>query len=180
MKFMETKLKGAYIIELEPISDERGFFARSWCQKEFSDHGLNPNLAQCSISHNIKAGTLRGMHYQAKPYEEAKLVRCTKGAIYDVILDLRPNSETFKEWIAVELTDDQYTMIYIAEGIAHGFLTLKDNTEVFYQISGRYEPQSARGLRWDDPSFSIKWPFNPRIISDRDRNYQIFQEVELQ
>lgn len=131
MKFTETQLKGAYIIEPELIRDERGFFARSWCQKEFIEQGLNPNLVQCNISFNLKKGTLRGMHYQAKPHEEAKLVRCTMGAIYDVIIDLRPESPTFKQWVAVKLTAENRKMLYIPEGMAHGFQTLVDNTEVF-------------------------------------------------
>ncbi|HZS44670.1 MAG TPA: dTDP-4-dehydrorhamnose 3,5-epimerase family protein, partial [Blastocatellia bacterium] len=135
MIFTETSLKGAYIIEPELLEDERGFFARVWCQKEFEDHGLNPRLAQCSISFNKRKGTLRGMHYQAKPFEEAKLVRCTRGAIYDVIVDLRPESESRYKWFACELTEQNRRMLYVPEGFAHGFQTLEDNTEVFYQIS---------------------------------------------
>ncbi|ULB45223.1 dTDP-4-dehydrorhamnose 3,5-epimerase [Limnospira fusiformis KN01] len=171
MKFTETQLKGAYIIELEPIQDERGFFSRSWCQKEFSERGLNSNLVQCNISFNRHKGTLRGMHYQAKPHEEAKLVRCTMGAIYDVIIDIRPDSPTFKQWVAVELTAENRRMLYIPEGMAHGFQTLTDNTEVFYQMSEFYHPESARGIRWDEPIFGITWIHNNPIMSDNDKNY---------
>ena len=175
MKFTETQLKGAYIIEPELLTDERGFFARSWCQKEFIEFGLNPNLVQCNISFNHKKGTLRGMHYQAKPHEEAKLVRCTMGAIYDVIIDLRPESSTFKQWVAVELTAENRKMLYIAEGIAHGFQTLEDNTEVFYQMSEFYYPESATGVRWNDPAFGIEWPSTQEvIISDKDQSYPDF------
>lgn len=175
MKFTETKLKGAYIIEPELITDERGFFARSWCQKEFTERGLNPNLVQCNISFNLKKGTLRGMHYQAKPHEEAKLVRCTRGAIYDVIIDIRPDSPTFKQWVAVELTAENHKMLYIPEGMAHGFQTLVDNTEVFYQMSEFYDPELARGVCWDDPKFQIIWPeVDERVISDKDLSYPAF------
>lgn len=174
MKFTESKLTGAYIIEPELITDERGFFARSWCQQEFEKLGLNSKLVQCNISFNHKKGTLRGMHYQAKPYEEAKLVRCTKGGIYDVIIDLRAESPTFKEWDAVELTAENLKMFYVPEGFAHGFQTLVDDTEIFYQMSEFYYPESSRGVRWDDPAFGIKWMFNNPIISDRDRKYGNF------
>ena len=175
MKFTETQLKGAYIIEPELIRDERGFFGRSWCQKEFTERGLNPNLVQCNISFNHKKGTLRGMHYQAKPYEEAKLVRCTMGAIYDVIIDIRPESPTFKQWVAVELTAENRRMLYIPEWIAHGFQTLVDNTEVFYQMSEFYHSESATGLRWDDPIFGIVWPQTSQIIiSEKDKSYPNF------
>ncbi|CAD5935875.1 MAG: dTDP-4-dehydrorhamnose 3,5-epimerase [Planktothrix agardhii KL2] len=175
MKFTETQLKGAYIIEPELIRDERGFFARSWCQKEFTERGLNPNLVQCNISFNLKKGTLRGMHYQAKPHEEAKLVRCTMGAIYDVIVDIRPESPTFKQWVAVELTAENRKMLYIPEGMAHGFQTLVDNTEVFYQMSEFYHPESATGVRWDDPIFRIIWlETSSMIISEKDKSYPNF------
>ena len=174
MKFTETKLKGAYVIEVEPIADERGFFARSWCQKEFAEHGLNPNLVQCNISFNLKKGTLRGMHYQAKPHEEVKLVRCTMGAVYDVIIDLRSESPTFKQWVGVELTADNRKMLYIPEGMAHGFQTLVDNTEVFYQMSEFYHSESATGLRWDDPEFKIEWLIKQDlVISEKDKFYPL-------
>lgn len=169
MMFKETKLKGAYIVEIEPIEDERGFFARSWCKEEFENQGLNSNLFQCNISFNKKSGTLRGMHYQCKPHEEVKLVRCSRGSIYDVIIDLRSNSETYKQWIGIELTDQNKKMIYIPEGFAHGFQTLEDNTEVFYQMTELYHPECARGVRWNDEMYRIKWPIEAIIISDKDR-----------
>ena len=174
MIFRETKLKGAYIIELEPLEDERGFFARSFCQKEFEQHGLNFSIVQCNLSYNKKRGTLRGMHYQIAPHEEAKLVSCIRGAIYDVIIDLRPNSSTYRQWFAVELTAEDYRMLYIPAGFAHGFQTLKDDTEVFYQISEFYHPESAKGVCWNDPAFGIVWPDDIRVISDRDRQYPDF------
>lgn len=174
MKFSPTALAGACIIDIEPVSDERGFFARSWCREEFSRHDLNPDLAQCSISFNKKRGTLRGLHYQAKPHEETKVVRCTRGAIYDVIVDLRPQSPTFRKWFAVELSADNRRMLYVPAGLAHGFQSLTDDTEVFYQISTPYHPESARGVRWDDPAFGIEWPVAERIISDGDRRYPDF------
>jgi dTDP-4-dehydrorhamnose 3,5-epimerase len=168
MKFAETRLKGAFIIEPERQEDERGFFARTWCKEEFKRNGLNSRLVQCSISFNKKKGTLRGMHYQVEPHQEAKLVRCTRGSIYDVIIDLRPGSDTFKQWLAVELTSESRKMLYAPEGFAHGFQTLGDNTEVFYQMSELYRPEGAKGVRWDDPAFGILWPEADRIISDRD------------
>lgn len=171
MKFIESPLKDAFIIEAEPIEDERGMFARSWCQREFFDHGLNPKIVQCSISFNKKRGTLRGMHYQIKPFEEAKLVRCTMGSIYDVIIDLRTNSPTFKQWFAVQLSETNRRMLYVPEGLAHGFQTLEDNTEVFYQMSEYYSPGYSRGVRWNDPSFSIQWPEDNRIISEKDQQF---------
>ena len=175
MIFAETKLKGSYIIEMEIITDERGFFARSWCQKEFEKYGLNYNLVQCNISYNKTKGTLRGMHYQVAPHEEAKLVRCTMGAIYDVIIDLRPDSSTFKQWIAVELTAQNRKMLYIPEDFAHGFQTLEDDTEVFYQMTEFYHPEYARGIRWDDPAFALEWPFSEKIMSERDKKYECYQ-----
>lgn len=177
MIFKETKLKGTYVIELEPLEDERGFFARSFCQKEFEEHGLNPRVVQCNISYNRKKGTLRGMHYQVAPYEEAKLVSCIRGAIYDVIIDLRPNSPTYCQWFAVELTaytslpTAPYKMLYTPEAFAHGFQTLEDNTVVFYQMSEFYHSECARGVRWDDPAFGIRWPLSNRVISKKDLSY---------
>ncbi|MBN1505731.1 MAG: dTDP-4-dehydrorhamnose 3,5-epimerase [Sedimentisphaerales bacterium] len=168
MLFTETRLKGVFIVEPQRIEDERGFFARTWCQREFEAHGLNPRLVQCSISLNERKGTVRGMHYQVAPHAEAKLVRCTMGAMYDVALDLRRDSATFKQWVAVELTAENRTMLYIPEGVAHGFQTLADHTEVFYQMSEFYDPQSARGVLWDDPGFGITWPLEPVVISQRD------------
>jgi len=176
MIFQETKLKGAYIIEPEKREDERGFFARTWCQREFTEQGLNPRLMQCNISFNLKRGTLRGMHYQIPPFEEAKLVRCSRGAIYDVIIDLRPCSSTFKQWLAVEVTADNRQMLYIPASFAHGFQTLEDNTEVAYYISEFYAPEHARGIRWNDPAFAIQWPIETRAISERDQAYPDFTE----
>jgi dTDP-4-dehydrorhamnose 3,5-epimerase len=175
MIFQETKLPGAFEIHIEPRADERGFFARSWCQQEFRQHGLNPNLVQCNISFNPRKGTLRGMHYQVDPHAEAKIVRCTKGAIYDVVLDLRAHTPTFKEWIGVTLTAANHDMIYVPEGCAHGFLTLEDETEVFYQMSEFYHVGSARGVRWNDPAFQIVWPAQPGVVSERDDAYPDFE-----
>jgi dTDP-4-dehydrorhamnose 3,5-epimerase len=175
MVFCETKLEGVFEIHLEPHTDERGFFARCWCQKEFEDKGLNPRLVQCNLSVTFRKGTLRGMHFQAAPHEEAKLVRCARGAIYDVVLDLRPQSVKFKEWIAVGLTSEKRNMIYVPEGCAHGFLTLEDDVEVFYQMSEFYNLESARGVRWDDPAFRIGWPEKVQVISQRDRTYPNFE-----
>lgn len=176
MIFTETKLHGAFIIEVERREDERGFFARTFCQEEFAAHGLRPRFVQCNISFNKKKGTLRGMHYQVAPYEEAKLVRCTMGAIYDVIIDLRPDSPTFKQWVAVELTADNHRMLYIPERVAHGFQTLEDDTEVFYQMCEFYHRECARGVRWDDPAFGIEWPpVEQRIISTKDQKWLNFE-----
>jgi dTDP-4-dehydrorhamnose 3,5-epimerase len=181
MIFTETKLKGAYIIELEPIEDERGFFARSFCQKEFEKHGLNPCIVQCNISYNKSKGVLRGMHYQVAPYEEAKLVSCIRGTLYDVIIDLRPDSPTYCQWFAVELAAHRspliapYKMLYVPKGFAHGFQTLEDNTEVFYQMSEFYHPEYGRGIRWDDPTFEISWPLPVRLISIKDLSYPNFE-----
>jgi dTDP-4-dehydrorhamnose 3,5-epimerase len=174
MNFLETRLKGAFILEPERMKDERGFFARTWCKREFSEHGLNSDLVQCSVSFNRKRGTVRGMHHQVSPQEEAKLVRCTMGAIYDVIIDLRPGSPTFKAWFSVELTASNRMMIYIPEGFGHGFMTLADDTEVFYQMTEFYAPDCARGIRWNDPVFGIVWPEEVTIISERDKHYPDF------
>ena len=171
MIFCEIELKGAYIIDMEKFHDERGFFARSWCQNEFQSHGLNSNLVQCNVSFNAKKGTLRGMHYQIAPFEEAKLVRCTRGSIYDVIIDLRRKSSTYKQHFGITLNSCEHTMLYVPEGFAHGFLTLEDDTEIFYQMAEFYSPECARGVRWDDPAFGIEWPIEVRVISDRDTNY---------
>ena len=176
MIFAETKLKGAYVIEPERLEDERGFFARTFGHEEFAAHGLRNRFVQCSISFNQKKGTLRGMHYQVAPYEEAKLVRCTMGAIYDVIIDLRSGSPTFKQWVAVELTAQNRNMLYVPEGLAHGFQSLEDDTEVFYQISEFYHPESARGIRWDDPALAIEWPAErERIVSLEDQSHSFIQ-----
>jgi dTDP-4-dehydrorhamnose 3,5-epimerase len=171
MIFYETELKGAFIIEPERDEDERGFFARTWCQREFAAHGLNPRVVQCNVSFNRRQGTTRGMHFQEPPNAEVRLVRCTQGAIYDVIVDLRRESSTFARWVAVNLTPGERTMMYVPEGFAHGFQTLMDDTEVFYQMSEFYHPESARGVRWDDPKFQIRWPFAPTVISNQDQSY---------
>ena len=176
MRFLETKIPGVFEISIEPKSDERGFFARSWCAQEFESHGLNPKLVQCSISFNSHKGTLRGVHYQVAPYQEAKLVRCTRGAIFDVAIDLRPHSRTFKSWVSAVLTAELRNALYVPEGCAHGFLTLEDNTEVFYQMSEIFNADSARGVRWDDPAFQIAWPAKVQQISERDRTCPDFVE----
>jgi len=176
MRFLKAKLQDAYIIELDKITDERGFFARSWCRREFENFGLNPHLVQCNISFNKNRGTLRGMHFQDAPHAEAKLVRCTAGAVYDVIIDLRTTSSSFKQWMGVELTANNRRMLYVPEGFAHGFLTLTDETEIFYQMSEFYHPELARGVRWNDPAFRIEWPFTTNlIISGRDQKYPDFE-----
>lgn len=174
MIFIGTRIAGAFEIDPEFKTDDRGFFARTWCHREFECNGLNPRLAQCSISFNAKRGTLRGMHFQAPPFMEAKLVRCTKGSIYDVALDLRRESPTFKQWTGVVLTAENRKMLYIPEGCAHGFLTLENSAEVFYQISEFYNEESARGVRWNDPAFQILWPEEVKVISERDRTYRDF------
>jgi dTDP-4-dehydrorhamnose 3,5-epimerase len=173
MKFSPTKLAGVWMVDLERQDDERGFFARSWCQQEFEQRGLNPRLVQCNVSFNRKSGTLRGLHYQIAPHAEAKLVRCTRGAIYDVAVDLQPDSPTHRQWVGVELTAENGRALYIAEDFAHGFQTLADDSEVFYQMSESFHPECARGLRWNDPAFGINWPVANPIISGRDQNFPL-------
>jgi len=175
MKFTETDLAGAYIIDLDPRTDSRGFFARSWCEEEFDEHNLESCAVQCNISFNNVQGTLRGMHYQDAPRSEAKLVRCTAGAIHDVIVDLRPGSPTFMSWIAVELSARNRRAVYVPPQFAHGFQTLEDRSEVFYQMSERYCPDTARGVRWNDPAFGIYWPLPDPILSASDARYPDFQ-----
>ncbi len=177
MIFRETRLKGVFEIELAPQEDDRGVFARSYCWREFEAHGLNPRVVQCNVSSNRQRGTLRGMHYQDAPSAEAKLVRCVRGALYDVAADVRVDSPTFGQWTALELRAEPgrpWQMLYLPEGVAHGFLTLEDDTEVFYQMSEFYAPQTARGFRWNDPTFAVEWPEPVRVISDRDRSYPDF------
>ena len=176
MLFTETKLNGAFIIELERFEDTRGFFALSWSAEEFARRNLESQLAECNISQNNKKGTLRGMHYQAHPHGQTKLVRCTMGAIYDVAIDLRASSPTFKQWVGVELSAKNRRMLYIPKGFAHGFQTLEDDSEVFYQMSSPYKPDSGRTVRWDDPAFAINWPPDDRIINDRDRLCPDFEQ----
>jgi dTDP-4-dehydrorhamnose 3,5-epimerase len=172
--FLETKIHGVFEIVPERKGDERGFFARTWCEREFESHGLNPRLVQCNISFNTRKGTLRGVHYQETPYAEAKLVRCTSGAIYDVVVDLRRGSPTFKDWVGVTLTAENRKALYVPEGCGHGFLTLADGVEVFYQMSEFFVEQASRGVRWNDPAFGIAWPGDVQVISDRDRTYPDF------
>ena len=179
MIFTETKLKGAYIIDVKRLDDDRGFFGRSFCQREFEAFGLNTNAVQANVSYNKKKATLRGMHMQLPPYSETKLVRCTRGAICDVIVDLRPESETFKQWIGVELTADNYRMLFVPEGFAHGFITLEDNTDVTYQVTQFYTPGAERGFRWDDPAFGIEWPIQPALISAKDAAAPLFDIAAL-
>ncbi len=174
MIFSGTVLDGVVEIEVEQRLDERGLFARTWCREEFRRAGLRAEIVQCSLSFNRRRGTLRGLHYQTAPHAEAKLVRCTRGAVYDVALDLRPESPTFRRWTATELTAENRRALYIPEGCAHGFLTLEDNTEVFYQMSESYHPEAARGVRWNDPAFGIVWPAEVTVISERDRCYPDF------
>jgi len=172
MRFCKTPLAGAFVIELERREDERGFFARCWCQDEFAAHGIATAWVQSNVSFNRHAGTLRGLHYQAEPHGEDRLVRCTMGAAYDVLVDLRPGSPTCERWFAVELSAHNRRMVYIPRGLAHGFQTLVDRTELHYLMSTVFRPESARGVRWDDPGLGITWPYWPRrIISPRDQNY---------
>ncbi len=173
MIFTETKLKGAFVIELEKLEDPRGFFARAFCQKEFKEHGLNPNIVQSNVSLNFKKGTMRGMHFQAAPYQEVKMIRCTRGAIFDVIIDLRKNSPTYKRWVSIELTEDNYKMLYIPEDFAHGYLTLKDKSEVIYFVTQFYQPNSQSGVRYNDPIFGIQWPsgMDIRLMVDKDKTW---------
>jgi dTDP-4-dehydrorhamnose 3,5-epimerase len=170
VRFVPTELPGAYVVELERHVDERGFFARAWCEDEFEATGLTSALSQSSISRNTRAGTLRGMHFQTHPHEEAKLVRCTRGSIHDVIIDLRPESPTHRRWIGVDLDADSGRALYVPEGFAHGFQTLEDETDVLYIISTPYAPGASTGVRWDDPAFGIAWPeAAERTISEKDR-----------
>jgi dTDP-4-dehydrorhamnose 3,5-epimerase len=174
MRFTETRLKGAYVLDLERREDERGFFARTWCEDEFRQHGLNPRLVQCNISFNNRRGTLRGLHYQIAPHEEAKLVRCTMGAIYDVIVDLRQGSPTYMEWTGVELSAANRRSLYVPEGYAHGFQTLTDDAEILYHMSEFYAPGAGRGLRWNDASLGIHWPLAVSVVSEADSSYPDF------
>jgi len=176
MTFLETPLNGAFVVDLEPKADERGFFVRVWCEEEFAAHGLDATIAQASLSYNQCRGTLRGLHYRVAPHAESKIVRCIRGAIYDVVVDLRPGSASYCQWFSVELTSDNRKSIYIPEGCAHGFQTLEDDTEVLYLMSKRYAPKAERGLRWDDRAIGITWPdVKTRIMSERDRNWPLLQ-----
>lgn len=176
MKFTETGIAGAWRVDIELHADSRGFFARSFCRQEFARHGMSDRVVQCNISWNERAGTLRGMHYQLAPSAEAKLVRCTRGRLFDAIVDLRPESPSHLRWIGIELTAESRNALFVPEGCAHGFQTLVDDTEVFYQMSEFYAPELARGFRWDDPSFGIEWPLAPSTISDQDRGLPLYRE----
>lgn len=172
MIFTETKLKGAFFVDIEKREDERGFFSRAWCKREFAAHGIVLDVAQGNINGSKKKGTLRGLHYQRAPHEEVKLIRCTKGAVYDVIVDLRRESSTYKGWIGVELRGDNHRMLYVPKGFAHGYQTLEDDTEVFYPVSEFYYAEAERGVRWNDPAFKIEWPaVEYRIVSEKDRSW---------
>jgi dTDP-4-dehydrorhamnose 3,5-epimerase len=173
MNFEPLALGGAFLVKPARLEDDRGFFARTWCAREFADHGLDPWLAQTSISFSKARGTLRGLHYQAPPHAETKLVRCTRGAVFDVIVDLRPTSSTYLRHDAVTLTEQSRDAIYVPKGCAHGFLTLEDETEVLYQMSTPHAPGAARGVRWDDPAFRIAWPLAPDVIAERDRTWPL-------
>lgn len=174
MTFNETPLKGAFTIDIVPIEDERGFFSRTWAADEFTSRGLDPMVVQCNVAWNRVKGTLRGMHFQKPPFEEVKIVRCTRGALLDVIVDLRRESPTFCQWTSVELNADSRRMLYIPKGFAHGYLTLTDDVEAYYNVSAPYSPECASGVAWDDPAFGIRWPFPPAVISKRDQSWPRF------
>jgi dTDP-4-dehydrorhamnose 3,5-epimerase len=174
--FTETKLKGAFILDVQRYEDARGFFGRSFCQQEFEKHGLNPRFVQANVSYNRKRGTLRGLHYQIAPHREAKLIRCTRGALYDVIVDLRKDSPTYKQWAGAELTEANRRLFYVPEGFAHGFVTLADDTEAAYQVSEFHHPPSERGIRYDDPALGIRWPVAAEVISDKDQAWPPFKD----
>ena len=174
MIITETELKGAFVIELEPFEDVRGFFARAWSDRELEAAGLNARFVESNISFNEKKGTLRGMHYQLPPYDQTKLVRCTRGSIYDVIVDLRPDSPTFKQWVAKRLSAENHIMLYVPGQFAHGYQTLEERTEVSYQTTAYYAPEYGGGVRWNDPAFKISWPIDDLIMIERDRNYPDF------
>ncbi len=176
MIFRETRLKGAYLIEMELVEDNRGFFARSFCQEEFKHHGIDLDIRQCNFSFNKKKGTLRGMHYQSSPYEEEKLITCIKGSIYDVIIDLRSGSPTYCQWFSAELSSKNQNMLYIPKGFAHGFQALEDDSVVFYQMSEYYHPENAKGVKWDDSEFEIKWPHDISAISQKDKDYSLYKK----
>ncbi len=174
MIFTETKLKGAFVVEIKKLEDERGFFGRAWCQQEFEAHGIETKICQINTSFTKKKGTIRGMHFQADPYQEAKFIRCTKGRIFDVMVDLRPDSPTFLQWVGNELSEDNYKMAYVPENFAHGFVSLVDNCEVYYPVSQFYTPGAERGMRWNDPAINIKWPVDIINISDKDKSHSDF------
>lgn len=176
MTFTKGDIAGSYVIDLQKHGDDRGFFARVFCQDEFADHGLPRDMVQMNLSYSAMKGTVRGLHYQVAPHEEAKYIRCTRGAVYDVTVDVRPSSPTFKQWMGVELTQENYRMVYVPEGCAHGYLTLVDDSEVNYQVSAFYAPEAERGLRYDDPAIAIEWPTDVRVVSEKDRSWPAFEE----
>ena len=180
MIFTPTHLSGAYRIDLTRHQDDRGFFARAWCQKEFEDAGLVSRIVQVNLSRSARQGTLRGLHYQAAPYAETKVIRCTRGAIWDAIVDVRPASLTYKQWLGLTLTADNYTMLYVPEGFAHGFITLTDDAEVTYQVSQFYTPGAERGIRWNDPALGVEWPVPVNVISDKDDHWPDFVDEARQ
>lgn len=173
MIFTPTKLKGAFIVDMQPNNDHRGFFARSYCEREFKEHGIDPRIVQANVSYNHKKGTMRGMHYSAPPVRESKFIRCTKGAVYDVIIDCRKDSPTHLQWIGVELTEDNHRALYVPPVFGHGFVTLRDDTEVTYLVGDFYQPGSERGLRYDDPVLKIEWPTKIEVISEKDKSWKL-------
>jgi dTDP-4-dehydrorhamnose 3,5-epimerase len=175
MKFTETGLEGAWIVDVEPLADDRGFFGRTWCAKEFAEHGMVADIAQCNLSYNHRRGTLRGLHYQVPPAAEAKFVRCTAGAVHDVIVDVRPGSGTYLQWVGVDLTAENRRALYVPPMFAHGYLTLTDGAEVIYQVSEFYTPGAERGARYDDPAFGIDWPVDVEVISEKDAAWAPFE-----
>ncbi len=180
MKYKETLLRGVLIVKLDRIEDDRGYFARTWCAQEFEEHGLNNTVAQCNTAWNKRRGTLRGMHYQIDPYSEVKLVRCIRGAVFDAVIDLRPGSPTYLKTFHIELSEDNHRMLYIPEGFAHGYLTLTDGAEVFYQVSQFYTPGAEAGIRWNDPLFDIPWPLSePAVISEKDQQWPNYKSQEM-
>jgi dTDP-4-dehydrorhamnose 3,5-epimerase len=175
MIFTKTQLDGVCIVELEKREDERGFFARAWCKEEFEAHGLNAQWVQANVACTKKKGTLRGLHYQLAPYDEAKLVHCPKGAVFDVAVDLRPSSPHFRQWVGIELSEDNHKLLYVSQGFAHGYQTLTNNTQLFYLVSQFYAADCERGVRWDDPSFGIEWPeIGEKVVSEKDKSWPAF------
>jgi dTDP-4-dehydrorhamnose 3,5-epimerase len=175
MKFTESRIPGAWIIDVSEIHDDRGFFAMTWLPDEFTQRGLDPSLAQCNLAFNHKRGTLRGMHFQKAPHEQVKIIRCTRGALLDVIVDLRPASPAYRQWEAVELTADNHRMLYMPKGIAHGYITLTDGAEAYYHASTPWAPAAESGVRWNDPAFGIAWPFEPNIVSAKDNAWPLVE-----
>jgi dTDP-4-dehydrorhamnose 3,5-epimerase len=171
MIFTETRISGAFLLEIKKIEDDRGFFGRSFCKKELEEHGLNGNIVQANTSMSRKKGTIRGLHYQVEPYHEAKLIRCTRGRVFDVIVDLRPGSPTYLQWFGAELTPDNYRMVYVPGNFAHGYLSLEDNSEVYYNVTEFYTPGSEKGIRYNDPALNIEWPIPVEIVSEKDKSW---------